>query len=239
MTPEEIHKRLLFRDGMMLILDKPAGIPVHAGPRGGANLEMYFDELRFGWSRRPALAHRLDRDTSGCLVLGRHPKALRKLGALFAAGRIEKIYWAIVTGKPPKEHGIIDLPLKKITNKSGWKVMAEPDGQPAVTEYQTLGTKAGISWLELRPKSGRTHQIRVHCASLGCPVLGDQMYGDNAQLPTPLHLHSRAITVPLYPKKSPVTITAPPPEHMMAALSQCGYTTLVGEQECLKEAAMT
>src|SRR5262245_568905 len=135
LTPEEIQKRLLFRDGMMLILDKPPGIPVHAGPRGGPNLEMYFDALRFGWSSLPVLAHRLDRDTSGCLVLGRHHKALRKLGKLFAAGRIEKIYWAIVVGEPPEEQGTIDLPLKKMTNKSGWKMITAPDGQPAVTEY--------------------------------------------------------------------------------------------------------
>lgn len=223
MTSEEIQNRLLFRDGMMLIIDKPAGIPVHAGPRGGSNLEMYFDGLRFGWSRRPALAHRLDRDTSGCLVLGRHPKALRKLGELFAAGRIEKIYWAIVAGEPPEEHGTIDLPLKKIMNKDGWKIITAPDGQPAVTEYRTLGAVEGIAWLELKPKSGRTHQIRVHCAALGCPVLGDLVYGKDKQPAMLLQLHARAIIVPLYAHKPPVATEAPPPVHMLAALGKCGY----------------
>src|SRR5512135_873198 len=91
-------ERVLYRDGLMLVIDKPAGIPVHAGPRGGPNLEAGFDALRFGLPRAPALAHRLDRDTSGCLVLGRHPKALRRLGALFAEGSVEKVYWAIVAG---------------------------------------------------------------------------------------------------------------------------------------------
>jgi tRNA pseudouridine32 synthase/23S rRNA pseudouridine746 synthase/23S rRNA pseudouridine1911/1915/1917 synthase len=162
MTPEEIHNRLLFRDGMMLIINKPAGIPVHAGPKGGPHLEMYFYALRFGLPRSPVLAHRLDHDTSGCLVLGRHHKALSKLGKLFAAGRIEKLYWAIVAGEPPEDQGTIDLPLKKITNKGGWKMMTAPDGQPAVTEYRTLAVVERIAWLELKPKSGRTHQIRVH-----------------------------------------------------------------------------
>lgn len=222
MTAEEIQNRLLFRDGMMLIINKPAGIPVHGGPKGGPHLEMYFDALRFGLPRPPELAHRLDRDTSGCLVLGRHPKALRKLGRLFAAGRVEKTYWAIVVGEPPEEQGTIDLPLKKLTNRGGWKMLTAADGQPAVTEYRTLGAVEGITWLELKPKSGRTHQIRVHCAALGCPVLGDPLYGNDTRPTMPLHLLARAISVPLYAKKPSVTVEAPPPEHMLKALEKCG-----------------
>ena len=100
MTEEELLARLLYRDGLMLVIDKPAGIAVHRGPKGGENLEDYFHVLRFGLPRNPALAHRLDRDTSGCLVLGRHHKALEKLGLLFKQGKVEKIYWAIVEGEP-------------------------------------------------------------------------------------------------------------------------------------------
>jgi tRNA pseudouridine32 synthase/23S rRNA pseudouridine746 synthase/23S rRNA pseudouridine1911/1915/1917 synthase len=231
MTPEEIQNRLLVRDGMMLIINKPAGISVHAGPQGGPNLEMYFEALRFGLSRPPVLAHRLDRDTSGCLVLGRHHKALSKLGKLFAAGRVEKTYWAIVAGAPPEARGIIDLPLKKMTNKNGWKIVTAPDGQPAVTEYRTLGAVKEITWLELKPKSGRTHQIRVHCAALGCPVLGDPVYGNDKQPAMPLHLHARAIIVPLYANKPSVTAEAPPPAHMLTALERCGYQTSDGAQK--------
>src|SRR5271166_6597175 len=95
--------RVLYRDGLILVIDKPAGIAVHPGPGGGPNLESGFDALRFGLPRPPALAHRLDRDTSGCLVLGRHPKALRRLGVLFADGMVVKIYWAIVDGHPPND----------------------------------------------------------------------------------------------------------------------------------------
>ena len=101
----------------MLVIDKPAGIPVHAGPRGGANLEAGFDALRFGLPHPPALAHRLDRDTSGCLVLGRHPKALRRLGALFAEGKIEKVYWAVVAGVPAELEGTVDAPLNALGEK--------------------------------------------------------------------------------------------------------------------------
>src|SRR5581483_5497331 len=96
MTPEEMVSRLLYRDGLMLVIDKPAGIAVHQGPKGGDNLERHFDALRFGLPRPPRLAHRLDRDTSGCLVLGRHRKALERLAALFKQGRVEKVYWAVV-----------------------------------------------------------------------------------------------------------------------------------------------
>lgn len=218
---EELLARLLYRDGLMLVIDKPAGLPVHAGPGGGPNLEASFDALRFGLPRPPALAHRLDRGTSGCLVLGRHPKALRRLGRLFAEGRVEKVYWALVSGAPPQPEGRIDLSLRKLTRKEGWRMVADPAGQSAVTEYRVLAASDGMSWLELRPRTGRTHQIRVHCAALGCPVIGDPVYGSGGGA---LQLHSRAVTLPLYPGKPPVAVQAPPPPHMAAMLARQGWT---------------
>src|SRR5271156_4914373 len=188
---------VLYRDGLVLVIDKPAGIAVHPGPGGGPNLESGFAALRFGLPHSPALAHRLDRDTSGCLVLGRHPKALRRLGALFAAGRTEKIYWAIVEGAPAEAKGRIETGLKKLNRGSGWRMVIDPEGQRAVTDYRVLGSAQGRAWLELRPRTGRTHQIRVHCAALGCPVVGDPVYGRSPSREA-LLLHARAISLPLY-----------------------------------------
>lgn len=195
MTEEELAARLLYRDALMLVIDKPAGIPVHRGPKGGENLEDYFHALRFGLPRSPALVHRLDRDTSGCLVLGRHRKALEKLGLLFKQGKVKKIYWAIVEGGPAEAEGLIALPLKRLDPGRGWWMKADPSGVPAQTYWRVLGRAHGLALLELAPLTGRTHQLRVHCATLGFPVLGDAIYGRGG---VPLHLHAKAITIPLY-----------------------------------------
>jgi tRNA pseudouridine32 synthase/23S rRNA pseudouridine746 synthase len=199
----------------MLVIDKPTGIAVHPGPGGGDNLERYFDELRFGLPKNPCLAHRLDRDTSGCLILGRHRKALSKLGKLFTNGRIEKTYWAIVEGKPAYPEGTIDLPLKKQTEqKNRWWMMTHPEGMPSVTEYKLLKTNGELSLLELYPLTGRTHQIRVHCAAIGCPLVGDMAYNPQAKPGQKIFLHSRQVVVPLYPSRDPVIVAAPPPLEM-------------------------
>src|SRR5262245_46726741 len=131
MTAEGMERRVLYRDGLMLVIDKPAGLPVHRGPKGGASLEDYFDALRFGLPRSPALAHRLDKETSGCLVLGRHRKALAHLGLLFKHGRVGKTYWAVVEGGPEADEGTIDLALGRLDEKRGWGMKADPKGVPS------------------------------------------------------------------------------------------------------------
>jgi RluA family pseudouridine synthase len=223
-APDFLVERVLFRDAMMLVIDKPAGLPVHAGTGGGLNLEQFFGPLAFGLPREPALAHRLDRDTSGCLVLGRHRKALARLGKLFAAGKVEKIYWAITTAAPPGPEGRIDVPLMKVNRKDGWRMFADPGGQASLTEYKVLGQAAGVSWVEFRPRTGRTHQIRVHAAAIGCPILGDTIYGTPIA-GTKLQLHAREVTLPLYPTRPPIIVTAPPPPHMMPTLTILGLTS--------------
>lgn len=219
----DLVSRLLHRDGLMLVVDKPAGLPVHRGPKGGDNLEDHFDQLRFGLPRAPALAHRLDKDTSGCLVLGRHRKALERLGRLFKSGRVEKTYWAVVEGAPDKEEGEIELALARLDAERGWWMRVDPLGLPASTSWRVLGRGSGLVLLELRPHTGRTHQLRVHCQAMGWPILGDPVYGHGRREGAPpLHLHARRVVIPLQDGKPPVAAEAPAPPHMLAALQACG-----------------
>ena len=210
----------------MLILDKPAGVPVHRGPKGGESLEDGFDALRFGLPRSPALAHRLDRDTSGCLVLGRHRKALERLGLLFKQGKIGKTYWAVVEGGPEADAGLIDSPLARRDESRGWWMKVDAAGMPSQTRWEVMGRGTGLTWLALYPLTGRTHQLRVHCAHAGWPILGDPIYGpEGRNTAHPLHLHARAIRIPYAPNKPPVTAEAPVPPHMAKALKACGWSS--------------
>jgi tRNA pseudouridine32 synthase/23S rRNA pseudouridine746 synthase len=234
MTPEEICARLLYRDGLMLVLDKPAGLAVHRGPKGGESFEDFFGHLRFGLPRSPSLAHRLDKDTSGCLVLGRHRKALEKLMLLFKQGRIEKAYWAVVEGGPEQDEGLIDLPLGRLDATRGWWMKVDSSGQPAQTRWRVLGrgrdgAGAPISWLALKPLTGRTHQLRVHCAALDFPIFGDPIYGSGRLPDETLHLHARAIKIPLSKNKPAIEVEACIPAHMRALLAACGWTDALDE----------
>ena len=224
MTAEEMVARLLYRDALMLVIDKPPGMAVHRGPKGGESLEDHFDALRFGLPRAPALAHRLDRDTSGCLALGRHRKALAELGQLFKSGAVGKTYWAVVEGGPKDEQGRIELPLGRKDATRGWWMKPDPQGQPATTTWTVLGRSGGLAWLALEPKTGRTHQLRVHCAAMGWPVVGDAVYGTAPRTDEPPHhLHAREVVVPINAKREPVRVVAPVPAHMRAALTACGW----------------
>src|ERR1700751_4644387 len=194
LTADEILARVLHRDGLMLVIDKPAGIPVHRGPKGGANLEASFDALRFGLPRPPVLAHRLDKDTSGCLVLGRHRKATASLGLLFKHGKISKTYWAVVEGGPVKDEGTIEMPLGRLNAERGWGQKPDPDGQPDVTNWKVLGRGDGLAWLPLDRATARTPQLRVGAAAPAWPIVGHNIYGNGPRFGEPrLHLHSREI----------------------------------------------
>jgi tRNA pseudouridine32 synthase / 23S rRNA pseudouridine746 synthase len=224
--PATLPGRILHRDAMMLVLDKPPGIAVHKGAGYGDNLEAHFDRLRLDASENPALAHRLDKDTSGCLVLGRNREALAKLGALFRNGLAEKTYWAVVMGVLADDEGVIDAPLmRRSADKRSWWMKVDPAGDPSLTRWRVLGRADGITWVELKPETGRTHQLRVHCAHIGAPIAGDHVYGGDLARSAArhMHLHARRITLPLV-KERPVTVTAQPPSHMQALLEACGWS---------------
>jgi tRNA pseudouridine32 synthase/23S rRNA pseudouridine746 synthase len=217
---------------------------VHAGPPNSRNqnesVEDHFDALRFGLPRPPSLAHRLDKDTTGCLILGRHRKALAQLGKLFKSRAIDKLYWAVVEGRPATEEGVIEFPLGRLDDTIGWWMKHDPNGQPAVTKWKVLGRafaalrtgeasersdeRKDFTWLALEPLTGRTHQLRVHCAEMGWPIVGDGIYGNAPRQGGPiLHLHAREIVVPLYKNRPPIRVTAPVPAHMREALNACGW----------------
>jgi tRNA pseudouridine32 synthase / 23S rRNA pseudouridine746 synthase len=194
-----------------VVINKPAGLASHPGPRGGASAEDFFPLL----SRRkdgPWLAHRLDAGTSGCLLIALRKNLLISAQKAFAEGRAGKVYWAVIAGSPAANSGVIDAPLRKITSPAGWRMVADAKGDPALTEWRVLGRADGISWLELRPRTGRTHQLRVHCPLIAGPILGDPVYG---QAGGGLHLLARGIEM----DDPAIAATAPPPPHMLAALS--------------------
>jgi tRNA pseudouridine32 synthase/23S rRNA pseudouridine746 synthase len=200
---------ILFRDHRLIIIDKPAGLPVHPGPSRRPSVEDLFPTL----TRRktgPWLAHRLDADTSGCLAIALTKTTLIAAQRAFAAGTVRKTYWALTAGTPDGQSGRIDAPLIKRTTRAGWRMHADPTGDPATTDWLLLASGSGVSLLELHPRTGRTHQIRVHCALLGCPILGDPIYGSAGGT---LALLARALHLPLDP---PISAQAPLPPHMAA-----------------------
>jgi tRNA pseudouridine32 synthase/23S rRNA pseudouridine746 synthase len=186
---------ILYRDPDIAILDKPAGLAVHPGPRTPASLEDVLVQLG---SRHftPVAAHRLDRDTSGCIAIACSRRGAKWLGAAFAGGGAAKIYWAILSALPAAPEGMIDAPLKKISSaEAGWRmvVAAASTGKPARTGWRVLD--AAHRLVEFTPATGRTHQIRVHAAHIGCPIVGDPVYGDGSGR---MRLHARrlALTLP-------------------------------------------
>jgi tRNA pseudouridine32 synthase/23S rRNA pseudouridine746 synthase len=199
-------------------------LPVHGGPGGGETLDDYLHEFQFEKKLPPTLAHRLDRDTSGCLILGRTKQALRTLGRLFEQGRINKTYWAVLDGVLPQKQMRIELPLAKITSqKNRWHMKVDPNGQVAISELRVLEEKNGLTWVELKPKTGRTHQLRVHCAAQGCPILGDKLYGKESET-IPLMLHARALRIPYIQNDPAIIVEAPLSDEMAKQMREMGFS---------------
>lgn len=226
---DDLRARVLYRDDEIIAVNKPAGLAVQGGSGTFRHLDAMLDGLRFDALERPRLVHRLDRDTSGVLLLARSAGVARRLGHAFRARETRKVYWALVAGVPKPRDGRIDLRLAKHARRGVEKMTGDEGGRRAVTLYRTLdalGKKC--AWVALMPVTGRTHQLRVHMAAIGTPILGDGKYGGrDAFLPgrslaPKLHLHAREIDLPL-PGGGRLAITAPLPPHMAEAFRFFGF----------------
>ncbi|HLI22761.1 MAG TPA: RluA family pseudouridine synthase [Stellaceae bacterium] len=226
-----LQQRVLYRDDEIIVIDKPEGLAVQGGTGTSRHLDGLLDALRFDAPERPRLVHRLDKDTSGVLVLARGARAASRLAEQFRGKSVRKVYWAITVGAPKPRQGKIDQPLAKEAGPDGVEHVAAADeqGDRALTYYRTV-SRAGdrFAWLALEPVTGRTHQLRVHCLELGTPILGDGKYGGAAAHPASLpqakklHLHARAIALPRSNGKM-LRVTAPLPPHMHETWNFFGF----------------
>ncbi len=207
---------ILFEDGEALVIDKPAGLPIERPRAGGRSLEDHLEDLKLGFQRVPVPVHRIDTDTSGCLLLARNPKALKRFNAAFEAREVDKIYLGVVAGTLEQDEGTIELSLAKISSaEKGWRMIPAKKGKPAVTHWRKLAVHDGRTLVEFRPETGRTHQIRVHAlAGLGHALLGDPVYGDGGGAPRTM-LHALALTVHRE-GKPPIEARAPLPADFAA-----------------------
>jgi 23S rRNA pseudouridine955/2504/2580 synthase len=226
-----MRKAVLYRDDDVIVIDKPPGLAVQGGTGTERHLDALLDALCFEARERPRLVHRLDRDTSGVLVLARSAASAAALGAAFRGKAVRKVYWALSVGAPKPRQGRIDLPLAKLARPGGERVVAGGDeGKRAITLYRTVAHAGDkVAWLAMEPVTGRTHQLRAHAAAIGTPILGDGKYGGAAAHPAGvpnarrLHLHARAIAFP-HPDGRRIAVTAPLPAMMRETFAFFGFS---------------
>jgi 23S rRNA pseudouridine955/2504/2580 synthase len=231
---EEIQRLVIHRDDWVIALNKPPGLAVQGGSGTERHVDGMLDGLRFGREERPRLVHRLDKDTSGLLLVARSGQAAKRLSESFRDRETEKLYWAVVVGVPPRMEGAIDLPLAKRPGARDRETMQvdHEEGQKALTHFKVLDRAADrAALLALWPRTGRTHQLRVHCAEIGCPILGDRKYGGEEALLSAvadarrLHLHARRLTLPHPSGKGTLRLQAEPPAHFKRTVEAFGFST--------------
>lgn len=209
-----LAERILFADAEAIVIDKPQGLPVDQPRNGGPSVEAFIDELKLGFRLAPVAMHRLDTDTTGCLLFARNARARKAFQAAFESNSVQKTYLAVVDGLTPDDQGVIDLPLAKFsTAAAGWRMVPDEAGKHSRTHWRRIGTLDGRSLVEFRPETGRTHQLRVHAArGLGAAIVGDPIYAETTDDPEqPMLLHSWKLVVPRA-KKPAIDVTAPIPD---------------------------
>ncbi len=232
----DIERMVLYRDDQVIVLDKPQGLPTQGGPGIKRHLDGMLAALRSENGERPRLVHRLDRETAGVLVVARLPGVAAKLAASFRSRAVEKTYWAVVVGRPVPVEGRIEGELVRVDGFRGERAAVagpyDTDTAHSITDFRTLDHAARkLAWLELQPLTGRTHQLRVHCAAIGAPILGDTPYGAQHEgrntalvdgLDDTLHLLARRIVLP-HPAGGTLAVEAPLPPHMAATFATLGF----------------
>jgi tRNA pseudouridine32 synthase/23S rRNA pseudouridine746 synthase len=229
MTLEDL---ILYIDGEAIVIDKPAGLAVDAPRLGGDSIEARAHQLQLGFARPPVAMHRLDRDTSGCLLFARNPKARARFQQAFESGAVEKTYLAVIDGEVGAEAGTIDLPVAKFSTPTrGWRMVVDKGGKAALTHWRRLTVENGQSLVEFKPATGRTHQIRIHAArGLGAAIVGDPVYSraDDDDAPGPMTLpdsgmllHASRNVMPRQPR-DPIDVRAPLPERFGRWLDHIG-----------------
>ena len=209
--PLMLDQRILFVDVEAIVIDKPNGLPVDTPRRGGDSVVSRLDELKLGFQRPPTPMHRLDQDTSGCLLLARSPKARSVLQKAFETRQVGKHYLAVVDVEIEQAEGVIDIPLgKKSTAEAGWRMVADAKGDSAITHWRRVEVRDGRTLVEFRPVTGRTHQLRVHAReAFGRGIAGDRVYGVPGG---PMLLHASRLVVPRE-KKPAIDVSAPLPDY--------------------------
>ncbi|MCC3304643.1 RluA family pseudouridine synthase [Sneathiella sp. HT1-7] len=224
----DIRQMVLHMDDAVIVLNKPAGLPVQGGSGQNRHIDGLLEGLRFDYPEKPRLVHRLDKDTSGVLVLGRTRQAAKHLAEAFKRRTTRKIYWALLVGVPKPHEGTISYNLAKIVTSNGEKVVVDREGQTAVTDYSVVEVAAQKAcWVAFKPLTGRTHQLRVHAVGLGTPIVGDGKYGGTEAfldgiVSKKMHLHAREITIS-HPDGGDVTVSAPLDRHMAESWKLFGF----------------
>ncbi|MDA1089068.1 MAG: RluA family pseudouridine synthase [Proteobacteria bacterium] len=227
---KDLKDRVLHQDEDVIVINKPSGLAVQGGSGLSRHLDAMLDALRFGAEDKPRLVHRLDKDTSGVLLLARNASVARILTNAFRTKTVRKLYWAVVVGVPQASEGFVDLALAKLPGQHGERVVPDaPEGKKALTHYRLIDQAGGkAAWLAFEPLTGRTHQLRVHALALGTPILGDGKYGgreaflDGEDIAGRLHLHARALRFP-HPAGGFLEIKAPLPKHMLETFKALGF----------------